>query len=83
MWGRNAGPRVRASFIGNYLLCSPGTQISCFSPSAFSWRQAAFVDSYCWAAVQQRSSLQSESGNLPLWLHKVMRRCPACLALAV
>jgi hypothetical protein len=30
------------------------------------------VDSYCWAAVQQKASLQSESGNLPLWLHKVM-----------
>ncbi|XP_028619221.1 pannexin-1 [Grammomys surdaster] len=49
---------------------SIGTQISCFSPSSFSWRQAAFVDSYCWAAVQQKTSLQSESGNLPLWLHK-------------
>ncbi|KFO29216.1 Pannexin-1 [Fukomys damarensis] len=50
---------------------SIGTQISCFSPSSFSWRQAAFVDSYCWAAVQQKGSLQSESGNLPLWLHKI------------
>nr|XP_004661987.2 pannexin-1 [Jaculus jaculus] len=49
---------------------SIGTQISCFSPSSFSWRQAAFVDSYCWAAVQQKGSLQSETGNLPLWLHK-------------
>ncbi|XP_058519718.1 pannexin-1 [Ochotona princeps] len=49
---------------------SIGTQISCFSPSNFSWRQAAFVDSYCWAAVQQKDSLQSNSGNLPLWLHK-------------
>ncbi|MBZ3884747.1 Pannexin-1 [Sciurus carolinensis] len=49
---------------------SIGTQISCFSPSSFSWRQASFVDSYCWAAVQQKESLQSESGNLPLWLHK-------------
>ncbi|XP_008058816.1 pannexin-1 [Carlito syrichta] len=48
----------------------PGTQISCFSPSSFSWRQAAFVDSYCWAAVQQKDSLQSDSGSLPLWLHK-------------
>ncbi|ELV13536.1 Pannexin-1, partial [Tupaia chinensis] len=47
-----------------------GTQISCFSPSSFSWRQAAFVDSYCWAAVQQKDSLQSDSGNLQLWLHK-------------
>lgn len=51
---------------------SIGTQISCFSPSSFSWRQAAFVDSYCWAAVQQKASLQGDSGNLPLWLHKVM-----------
>ncbi|XP_006902427.1 PREDICTED: pannexin-1 [Elephantulus edwardii] len=49
---------------------SIGTQISCFSPTSFSWRQAAFVDSYCWAAVQQKDSLQSDSGNLPLWLHK-------------
>lgn len=49
---------------------SIGTQISCFSPSSFSWRQAAFVDSYCWAAVQQKESLQGDSGNLPLWLHK-------------
>lgn len=49
---------------------SIGTQISCFSPSSFSWRQAAFVDSYCWAAVQQRVALQGDSGILPLWLHK-------------
>ncbi|XP_068411153.1 pannexin-1 isoform X3 [Eschrichtius robustus] len=47
-----------------------GTQISCFSPSSFSWRQASFVDSYCWAAVQQKDSLQGDSGNLPLCLHK-------------
>ena len=51
--------------------CFSGTQISCFSPSSFSWRQAAFVDSYCWAAVQQKDSLQGDSGHLPLWLHKV------------
>ncbi|XP_029062770.1 pannexin-1 [Monodon monoceros] len=49
---------------------SIGTQISCFSPSSFSWRQASFVDSYCWAAVQQKDSLQGDSGNLPLCLHK-------------
>ncbi|XP_001368610.1 pannexin-1 [Monodelphis domestica] len=49
---------------------SIGTQISCFSPTSFSWRQAAFVDSYCWAAVQQRHPLNSDSGNLPLCLHK-------------
>ncbi|XP_036115189.1 pannexin-1 [Molossus molossus] len=49
---------------------SIGTQISCFSPSSFSWRQAAFVDSYCWAAVQRMDSLQENPGNLPLCLHK-------------
>ncbi|CAL9684868.1 unnamed protein product [Knipowitschia caucasica] len=41
---------------------SVGTQISCFSPSNFSWRQAAYVDSFCWAAVHTHT--------LPLWLHK-------------
>ncbi|XP_062983225.1 pannexin-1 isoform X2 [Elgaria multicarinata webbii] len=44
--------------------------MSCFSPSSFSWRQAAYVDSYCWAAVQQKQLSQSDSGHLPLWLHK-------------
>ncbi|KAM7398809.1 hypothetical protein PAMP_018118 [Pampus punctatissimus] len=41
---------------------SVGSQISCFAPSNFSWRQAAYVDSYCWAAVHTQP--------LPLWLHK-------------
>ncbi|XP_033832881.1 pannexin-1-like [Periophthalmus magnuspinnatus] len=41
---------------------SVGTQISCFSPTNFSWRQAAYVDSFCWAAVHTHT--------LPLWLHK-------------
>ncbi|XP_041850723.1 pannexin-1-like [Melanotaenia boesemani] len=41
---------------------SVGTQISCFSPTNFSWRQAVYVDSYCWAAVHTHS--------LSLWLHK-------------
>ncbi|CAF94969.1 unnamed protein product, partial [Tetraodon nigroviridis] len=41
---------------------SVGTQISCFAPANFSWRQAAYVDSYCWASVHTHT--------LPLWLHK-------------
>ncbi|XP_035033383.1 pannexin-1 isoform X2 [Hippoglossus stenolepis] len=41
-----------------------GTQISCFAPTNFSWRQAAYVDSFCWAAVQQQAD------SSPLWLHK-------------
>ncbi|XP_073469115.1 pannexin-1 [Aquarana catesbeiana] len=47
-----------------------GAQISCFAPSTFSWRQAAYVDSFCWAAVQQKHLSHSESGHIPLWLHK-------------
>ncbi|XP_029293733.1 pannexin-1-like [Cottoperca gobio] len=43
---------------------SVGTQISCFAPTNFSWRQAAYVDSFCWAAVQQQDD------SSPLWLHK-------------
>ncbi|XP_062391986.1 pannexin-1-like [Sardina pilchardus] len=48
---------------------SVGTQISCFAPTNFSWRQAYYVDSYCWAAVQDH---QPEDGpnSAPLWLHK-------------
>nr|XP_046244168.1 pannexin-1-like isoform X2 [Scatophagus argus] len=41
---------------------SVGTQISCFPPTNFSWRQAIYVDSFCWAAVHTHT--------LPLWLHK-------------
>ncbi|XP_015241159.1 PREDICTED: pannexin-1-like [Cyprinodon variegatus] len=41
---------------------SVGTQISCFSPTNFSWKQAGYVDSYCWASVHTHT--------LPLWLHK-------------
>ncbi|NXO23646.1 PANX1 protein, partial [Cisticola juncidis] len=49
----------------------PGAQISCFAPSSFSWRQAAYVDSYCWAAVQQKQPSHNNLENIPLWLHKV------------
>ncbi|XP_041919445.1 pannexin-1-like isoform X1 [Alosa sapidissima] len=49
---------------------SVGTQISCFSPSNFSWRQAAYVDAYCWAAVQKQHLTDGPEKGLPLWLHK-------------
>ncbi|XP_054989437.1 pannexin-1 isoform X2 [Sorex araneus] len=49
---------------------STGSQISCFAPGSFSWRQAAFVDAYCWAALQQGDPLHGDGGQLPLWLHK-------------
>ncbi|XP_029355641.1 pannexin-1 isoform X2 [Echeneis naucrates] len=40
------------------------TQITCFAPTNFTWKQAAYVDSFCWAAVQQQAD------SSPLWLHK-------------
>uniref|UniRef100_A0A8C9MJS0 Pannexin n=1 Tax=Serinus canaria TaxID=9135 RepID=A0A8C9MJS0_SERCA len=43
---------------------------SCFAPSSFSWRQAAYVDSYCWAAVQQKQPSHNNLENIPLSLHK-------------
>ncbi|XP_074551520.1 pannexin-1b [Halichoeres trimaculatus] len=43
---------------------SVGSQISCFAPTNFSWRQAAYVDSFCWAAVQHQTDTSQ------LWLHK-------------
>ncbi|XP_035290875.1 pannexin-1a isoform X1 [Anguilla anguilla] len=49
---------------------SVGTQITCFSPTNFSWRQAAYVDSFCWAAVQRQDLSGDENDHAPLWLHK-------------
>ncbi|XP_062309388.1 pannexin-1b [Osmerus eperlanus] len=49
---------------------SVGTQISCFAPTGFSMRQAIYVDSYCWAAVQQQQPDVDEARSAPLWLHK-------------
>ena len=58
------------------VLCSTGTQISCFAPTNFSWRQAAYVDSYCWAAVQDQQPGENGSSSAPLWLHKVSQSMP-------
>ncbi|XP_069746917.1 pannexin-1a [Narcine bancroftii] len=49
---------------------SIGTQISCFSPSSFTWRQAAYVEAYCWASLHQPYQ-KNDSERLPLWLHKI------------
>ncbi|XP_061686008.1 pannexin-1-like isoform X2 [Syngnathoides biaculeatus] len=56
---------------------SVGTQISCFAPTNFSWRQAAYVDSFCWAAVQQQAD------DSPLWLHKFFPYILLSLAIFV
>lgn len=47
-------------------VCLSGTQITCFPPTNLSMRQAVYIDSFCWAAVQR------QDGDLPLWLHKVL-----------
>nr|XP_020479190.1 pannexin-1-like [Monopterus albus] len=39
-----------------------GAQIGCFSPSNFSWKQAAYVDSFCWANMGTHT--------VNLYLHK-------------
>ncbi|KAI1903167.1 hypothetical protein AGOR_G00024420 [Albula goreensis] len=49
---------------------SVGTQITCFAPTNFSWRQAAYVDSFCWASVQRQDLYNDETNHAPLWLHK-------------
>ncbi|CAF96148.1 unnamed protein product, partial [Tetraodon nigroviridis] len=33
-----------------------GSRITCFAPQNFSPKQAAYVDSFCWAAVQHEQS---------------------------
>lgn len=55
--------------------CHPGTQISCFAPTNFTLRQAVYMDSFCWATVQQQSD------SSPLWLHKV-RTHALCVVLS-
>ncbi|XP_057182752.1 pannexin-1b isoform X1 [Triplophysa rosa] len=45
---------------------SVGSQITCFPPTSFSLRQAAYVDSFCWAAVESHSA----DNSAPLRLHK-------------
>uniref|UniRef100_A0A3Q4AQA8 Uncharacterized protein n=1 Tax=Mola mola TaxID=94237 RepID=A0A3Q4AQA8_MOLML len=47
---------------------SVGTQISCFAPTNFSWRQAANVDSYFWAVVHTHSSsTETRKITLGVW----------------
>ncbi|KAG9282126.1 pannexin-1-like [Astyanax mexicanus] len=58
---------------------SVGSQISCFPPTNFSLRQAAYVDSFCWVAVESQST---EDGS-PLWLHKFFPYILLLLAVLV
>lgn len=48
-----------------------GTQITCFPPTNFTLRQAAYVDSFCWAAVEHHPT-DNGADSAPLHLHKVV-----------
>ncbi|XP_066517296.1 pannexin-1b [Hoplias malabaricus] len=58
---------------------SVGSQISCFPPSNFSLRQATYVDSFCWVAVES----QTTKDGSPLWLHKFFPYILLLLAILV
>ena len=80
---RGANPQLCFLFFPNLLVLTlilhfphTGTQISCFAPIAFSLRQAAYADSFCWAAVQQQAD------SSPLWLHKVQALRISCYSIA-
>nr|XP_032833829.1 pannexin-3-like isoform X1 [Petromyzon marinus]XP_032833831.1 pannexin-3-like isoform X1 [Petromyzon marinus] len=51
---------------------SIGTQISCFPPANFSWRQAIYADAFCWASLLHHGT---EPDGTPhqqsLWIHKM------------
>lgn len=81
--------------LGKKMTCvipSPlGTQITCFPPTNFTLRQAAYVDSFCWAAVEHHPT-DNGADSAPLHLHKVMclvmgdngilKEIPCCLCLS-
>uniref|UniRef100_A0A4W4FSV2 Pannexin n=1 Tax=Electrophorus electricus TaxID=8005 RepID=A0A4W4FSV2_ELEEL len=51
---------------------SIGPQISCFPPSNFTAKQAAYVDTYCWDIVMHHEF--DTNGNVEersLWVHKM------------
>ncbi|XP_036451632.1 pannexin-3 isoform X2 [Colossoma macropomum] len=51
---------------------SIGPQISCFPPSNFTVKQAAYVDTYCWDSLMHHES--DTNGNFEehsLWVHKI------------
>ncbi|KAL6463254.1 hypothetical protein MHYP_G00276450 [Metynnis hypsauchen] len=58
---------------------SVGSQISCFPPANFTLRQATYVDSFCWVAVENQTT---ENGR-PLWLHKFFPYILLLLAVLV
>uniref|UniRef100_A0A8C2ID41 Pannexin n=1 Tax=Cyprinus carpio TaxID=7962 RepID=A0A8C2ID41_CYPCA len=48
---------------------SVGSQITCFPPTNFTLRQAAYVDSFCWAEVEHHPT-ENGADSAPLHLHK-------------
>ncbi|XP_006892860.1 PREDICTED: pannexin-3 [Elephantulus edwardii] len=63
---------------------SSGSPISCFSPSNFSVRQAAFVDSSCWdSLVHHEQDKQGHYKTKSLWPHKALPYSLLGLAMAM
>ncbi|XP_024412909.1 pannexin-3 [Desmodus rotundus] len=63
---------------------SSGSSISCFSPSNFSVRQAAYVDSSCWDSLVHHE--QGEPGQYKLkslWPHKALPYSLLALAMVM
>ncbi|KAI4891867.1 hypothetical protein NFI96_025123 [Prochilodus magdalenae] len=58
---------------------SVGSQISCFPPTNYTLRQAVYVDSFCWVAVEH----QTTDNGSPLWLHKFFPYILLLLAVLV
>ncbi|XP_021063549.1 pannexin-3 [Mus pahari] len=63
---------------------SSGSPISCFAPSNFSVRQAAYVDSSCWDSLAHH--MQDKAGQYKvksLWPHKALPYSLLALAVAM
>ncbi|XP_051895974.1 pannexin-3 [Pristis pectinata] len=47
------------------------SQITCFPPSNFSLKQAAYVDLYCWETLLHHQLHPNNNMQTSLWIHKV------------
>ncbi|XP_003225753.1 pannexin-3 isoform X1 [Anolis carolinensis] len=63
---------------------SAGTQISCFSPSNFTGKQAAYVDALCWdSLLHYDADLVEDLRPKPLWVLKVFPYSLLVIAVAM
>lgn len=56
-----------------------GPQVSCFPPSNFTAKQAAYVDTYCWDSLMHHEfDANGNSEERSLWVHKVWLCYTSC-----